>query len=254
MKNITGTLQKGTTDRSTVSFERGTHYQTFLTDTTITHKQKILFLTYVGLTQLLFTRRHPIANLFKQWATNVLFVTHFDSLKPIDIMKHDNRTLYNYWKNILFTQSVVYLFKLGKVKNLRYFLKIDLEHKYSDDLWVVKFGKTTQLKARTNQHEEHYGMCPFVELTLVLQTRFDVRYLSDAENTIRDHFKTTNMLITDNEHYKELAVASDADISTNIKQLYEELCVSNQAYIMEATNNMEKYLELLIIDKLPIKE
>lgn len=259
MKHIAGTLQRSITNRYAIKFEQNIHYQTFISDANINSglpdfKCPVLYLTYAGLVQLFFTRRHPIAKIFQQWAINVLFVTHFNLLKSPDIMKHDNKTLYNYWKDILFTQSVVYLFKLGRIKNLRDSLKIDLDHRYSDDLWVVKFGKTTQLKARTNQHEEHYGLLPYVELNLVLQTRYDVRYLSDAENTIKEHFRMTNTLITDNAHYKELAVASDEDITTNIKYVYDALEKENIAYMLEATEAMEKYLKLSVLEELPRKD
>ena len=144
MVSISSTIQKGTTDREYINFEEGKHYKTFMANSCASEKMysyscPILFLTYKGLVQLLFTRRHPIAKIFRQWATNVLFTAHFNLLKPFDVMKHDNKTIYNYWKEILLTPSVVYLFKLGKVKDLRSSLKIDLEHRYSDDLWVVKF-------------------------------------------------------------------------------------------------------------------
>jgi len=247
---------KGTIQDSRSSFVQGEDYEIFITTAAAGSDRRrdmlpTIFLTYFGLTRLLFVRRHPIARKFQKWATNIIFVTHLHASKPLDIMKYDNKTKYNYWKDVLLTPSVVYLFKLGKIKELRNSLKIDLDHKYSDDLWVVKFGRTTQLKARTNQHEEHYGLLPHVELNLVLQTRFDVRYLSDAENTIKEHFRMTNTLITDNAHYKELAVASDENITTNIKYVYDTLEKENVAYMLEVTESMEKYLELSILDKLP---
>lgn len=56
IKNITKVLQKDI-------FVCDRDYVTFNID------GPTLFLTYAGLTQLLFTRRHPIADKFRRWAT-----------------------------------------------------------------------------------------------------------------------------------------------------------------------------------------
>ena len=112
-----------------------------------------LFLTFAGLTKLLFVSKSKNARHFQKWAIKVLFThklgTEEDKFElASSLLGVDPRIIkYAFSANYAKTPCV-YLFSIGKAKDL---LKDD---KYSDNDILCKYGCTDDLPRRTNEHEK----------------------------------------------------------------------------------------------------
>ncbi|ANB50177.1 hypothetical protein [Powai lake megavirus] len=80
------------------------------------------------------------------------------------------------------TLPTIYLFSIGRVKDLRATLKID--KKYHDDDIVCKGGETIDLTRRINEHNTTYGKLPGANLCLKWHNYIDPQYTSKAETEL----------------------------------------------------------------------
>ncbi|AZL89711.1 MUTS family DNA-binding domain protein [Megavirus baoshan] len=80
------------------------------------------------------------------------------------------------------TLPTIYLFSIGRVKDLRATLKID--KKYHDDDIVCKGGETIDLTRRINEHNTTYGKLPGAILCLKWHNYIDPQYTSKAETEL----------------------------------------------------------------------
>lgn len=234
MKHISGTLQRGTTDRSTVSFEKDKHYQTFIVDLfassgdTSHFRCPTLFLTYAGLTQLLFTRRHPIADKFRRWATETLFIVKHGAAddKAALASKLLGAEL-SHIKAFLSSDTsdfpAIYLFIIGQIGDLRKEMKIDVDSTFEDAGLVAKFGFTADLKRRASEHEKTFSKFKGTHICLKYYARIDPEYLSEAEADLRTYFEKSECLITDNEKYRELVVLDRKFMKHTVFDKYKSL-------------------------------
>jgi hypothetical protein len=248
------------------SFVRGKDYVTLIADpakglsySKFATRGPTVFLTYCGLIQVLFIRRHPIAKIFQNWATSILFATHFnlntsELTNPTNVMNLNIGAIYEYWKQIAMTNSVVYLFKLGQIKNLRKSLNIDIECRFDDEDWVVKFGKTEHITSRIKQHRSNYERFEHVSLNLVHQSRIDMRHLTNAENQLSKYFEKIGCLVSDNNHYRELAIVSDMAINTTVSEIFDTLENESIIHTNEAIVNMEAYHKSFVKHELSIAQ
>jgi hypothetical protein len=98
----------------------------------------------------------------------------------------------------------IYLFSLGKVKDLR---KLDV---FKDTLknvvggTVYKWGRTTDLKRRSGEHNLKYGSIEGVKVTLEIYAHIDPIYTGNAENDIKAYFQPYDSVSIEN--FKELIV------------------------------------------------
>ena len=221
-------MTKGTT------YERGLHYDTFdliqcpnltgASDQKKSGNQTALFLSYWGLVKMLFGRRHPIAVQFQRWAIDKLFVIQMgtDDQKvevASDVMGVSTKALKAFLNTNITSMPVIYLFSLGRAKDLRELLSIPASFK--DDDVVYKYGLTKDLNKRTEQHERTLGKMPGVQMTLKYHVYIDPLYLQEAENDIEKYFKMCWHL--NHPKHTELVCISDNVINNIVHNEFKRL-------------------------------
>lgn len=102
------------------------------------------------------------------------------------------------------TIPCVYLFKLGKVKDLKDTFNIE-ENKYNDDDYLYKYGMTSDIQSRTKQLARKYNIRKNASLELDIFTYVDVVYISEAEAKLSHYFDLFNFKL-DNTEFTELVV------------------------------------------------
>uniref|UniRef100_A0A6G6ADZ3 Uncharacterized protein n=1 Tax=Borely moumouvirus TaxID=2712067 RepID=A0A6G6ADZ3_9VIRU len=148
---------------------------------------KKLFLTYLGLLKVLFVSRNKTVGNFLNWATKILFTAHLGTQDQKNELSSKLMGISaNIVKEVFSTTSstlpTIYLFSIGKVKDLRVSLKID--KKYNDDDIVCKAGETIDLTRRINEHNSTYGKLPGANLCLKWYNYIDPQYTTKAETEL----------------------------------------------------------------------
>ncbi|AVL94408.1 hypothetical protein ma894 [Moumouvirus australiensis] len=178
---------------------KNTHYRYFYFDKKVVnnHKNKKvkskkslpkkLFLTYLGLLKVLFVSRNKTVGNFLNWATKTLFTAHLGTQDQKNELSSKLMGISaNIVKEVFSTTSstlpTIYLFSIGKVKDLRASLKID--KKYNDDDIVCKAGETIDLTRRINEHNSTYGKLPGANLCLKWYNYIDPQYTTKAETEL----------------------------------------------------------------------
>ncbi|AVL93363.1 hypothetical protein mvi_3 [Megavirus vitis] len=169
---------------------------------------KKLFLTYLGLLKVLFASRNKTVGNFLNWATKTLFTAHLGTQDQKNELSSKLMGISaNIVKEVFSTTSstlpTIYLFSIGRVKDLRATLKID--KKYHDDDIVCKGGETIDLTRRINEHNTTYGKLPGANLCLKWHNYIDPQYTSKAETELfmlldklghkMDHSKYNELII-----------------------------------------------------------
>ncbi len=169
---------------------------------------KKLFLTYQGLLKVLFVSRNKTVGNFLNWATKTLFTAHLGTQDQKNELSSKLMGISaNIVKEVFSTTSstlpTIYLFSIGRVKDLRATLKID--KKYHDDDIVCKGGETIDLTRRINEHNTTYGKLPGANLCLKWHNYIDPQYTSKAETELfmlldklghkMDHSKYNELII-----------------------------------------------------------
>lgn len=233
MTSISSTIQKGTSDRDRIKYIEDTHYKTFIAHTasighSMDYKRPILYLTYMGLMQLSITRRHPIADKFQKWAAETLFTASLGTPdakkalagKLLGLELADIKAFLSIDTGIM---PVIYLFSIGRIGDLRKSMKIDTSHEFSDDGIVAKFGYTTDLKTRAEEHTRTFEKFEGAKVMLRCFSRIEPSCLSKAERDLREFFTRQECLVTDNKKYKELVVLSDKFAKVGVVDKYKSL-------------------------------
>ncbi len=255
---------KNTLTVSDSSFERNIHYKLFKInvdkslDNDTNKNTKYLFLTFVGLTKLLYVSRSKNAEHFQQWANNILFIHKLGT-------KEAKRKLYN---NLLGCEidesrkvikcnssdvSCIYLVTLGYVKNLRNTFNIPDE--INDNMIVVKYGRTDDLYRRLKEHENSYGKLDNVKVLLKIYSYVDSEYVSKAERNIKHYMKackyTFKPIINSDIEYKELAIVS----SDNFDGISEQYDLVKNNYggnckeLIHKLDNIDNHYKIKILEK-----
>jgi len=86
--------------------------------------------------------------------------------------------------------SCVYLFTLGKVKDLRESMNISNDYKDTDI--ICKYGYSISLERRFKEHQKKYGSINGVDLRLKYYRYIDTGLLSQAESNISSYMEKTN--------------------------------------------------------------
>ncbi|AAV50280.1 hypothetical protein [Acanthamoeba polyphaga mimivirus] len=180
-------------------YEENNHYRYFYIDKNPTNSGKSkkvkskkplpkkLFLTYLGLLKVLFVSRNKTVGNFLNWATETLFTAHLGTQDQKNELSSKLMGISaNIVKEVFSTTSstlpTIYLFSIGKVKDLRATLKIDKE--YNDNDIVCKVGETIDLTRRINEHNATYGKLPGANLCLKWYNYIDPQHTSKAETEL----------------------------------------------------------------------
>ena len=192
MKNLRNTLNKPTTN-----YVFSIDYVYFYSKVENIHLNKnnkktknrryISYLTYTGLLKVLFSSRNNVVSKFIGWATETLFAAHLGTSEakqklsskllgiPVEVVKE----VFNKTNS---KTPVIYLFAIGKVKDLRVSLNIGKE--FDDEDIVYKGGKSDNLPERITKHETEYGKLAGANLCLKWYNYIDPQYTYEAETEL----------------------------------------------------------------------
>ncbi len=155
------------------------------------HKtKKELFLTYKGMLKVLYSSRSGNAELFQDWAEEILCTTQMGTVeqknKLVSKLKgvsYDNiQELFSVHAREM---PCIYLTSLNTVGVLRNEMKINSI--YADNDIVYKFGLTKSFESRKNGHNQEFKKLDhLIDKKLVCYTYIDPLYLSEAEMEIKN--------------------------------------------------------------------
>ena len=154
--------------------------------------KKELFLTYKGLLRVLFGSHKTTADKFVDWATRILFTVQMGTKEQkdklvTDIIGATPQTIKTVLNQTTDKLSCIYLFYLGKVKDLRKSFQIN--NYFNDSDGIYKWGYTEDLDRRTKEHNRNFSKIKNTNLQLILFNYIDPQYLSKAESRIKNIFK-----------------------------------------------------------------
>ena len=229
----------------TSDYEYDIHYKFFKDNggknsDTVTPFKKKMYLTYHGLIKLLYCNRSQNAIKFQKWATRVLFSVQMGNIEDkveivAECMGASIKTVMEVFKKNVTTIPCVYLFFLGKVKDLR--KTFNLDDKYDNEDTLYKYGMTNDISRRCKEHNKTYGKLNNVNLELSRYTYIDVLYTSKAENKISHYFDMANMKV-DHNIYNELVVISKKD-EKYIDELYNDVSLQYMGRNTELINKIK---------------
>ena len=229
------------------SYSNKKHYKYFIIEKMLNVQKNVskkeLFLTYNGMLKVLFTSRSGIADEFQIWASEILFIHQMGTRNQklslssylIGVSPQTIKDVFNSASN---KTPTVYLFYIGSANQL---LKTNT---YSDDDYLCKFGCTDDISRRTNEHERNYKKQFNTDISLLMYSIIDPKFIFDAETNIRGYFKSNKITQDDKT---ELIVINKKELA-QIKQHFKMM---QNSYIgrYEEINNKIIELEKQIIIK-----
>lgn len=221
---------------SSGAYQKNIHYQYFYSTNPINYgkgKIKKLFLTYKGLMRVLCASHKKTADKFMDWAAKILFTvqmgTEHQKNKLIgNILGVSSEAVTEVFNKNAHTMPCIYLFSIGRVRDLRKELGID--DSYGDNDYVYKWGRTRDLERRTKEHNKKYGSLNSSDVKLVLFGFIDPQYTSEAETKLNHLFDGMDMKL-DSEYYNELAIIPKKKMKL-VKEQYETI---SKAYLGHVT-------------------
>jgi hypothetical protein len=230
------------------SFMKETHYKLFKIpqlvepgSTSIKKGQKALFLTFKGLTKLLYVSHSKNAEHFQDWANKILFIHQLGTKEEkINLFSSTLGISAPVIKEILNTDAntlpCIYLFTLGYVKDLRESMNISMD--YKDVSIVCKYGFTKDLKRRTCEHINTYNKIPNSNLKLKYYSYIDPLYISTAETDIRTFMEAFKTQVSF-ENQEELVIIPK-ELSKLVEKQYQQISKSYMGHISELINRIKE--------------
>jgi len=156
-----------------------------------TTNKKRLYLTYEGMLRMLFVSRNANANVFRKWATTIIYTHQLGTVEQkevlgADLLKIPLKQFKEAFKAYTGKFPCIYLFELGTVRCLRALYSISPD--ISDDDIVYKYGFTDDIVRRFTEHTKDYGKLKDVNVYLSQFTLIDTKFMSEAENELRQFF------------------------------------------------------------------
>ncbi len=182
-------------DKETL-YECGEHYTTFICVDKKSAKptgKKFTFITYEGMIKILYSSHSSIAKTFRKWATDILFTHQMGAAEKKEelasaVLGVPVKSLRAVLKTSTRSVPCIYMFSLGTAQNLRATMSLPAD--IPDDSTIIKYGFTDDLVRRAAEHVRTYEKYQGVKLGLMNFTYIDPRYLQDAENHVREFFRT----------------------------------------------------------------
>jgi len=218
-----------------------------------------LFLTFKGLTKLLYVSQSKNAEHFQDWANKILFTVQMGTTQQkeelvANVMGVSARVIKEVFNTATNSLPCVYLFTLNTVKNLR--TSMNLDARYDDDSIVGKYGFTKDLSRRTGEHIDTFKKIPNTELKLKYYSYMDPQYISKGESDIR-LFMNGLKINTNYENMEELVVIPKELISL-IERQYEMIGRNYMGHISELVTRIkeleDKYERELLNHKLEMQQ
>lgn len=225
----------------------------------IKKSQKLLFLTFKGLTKLLYVSHSKNAEHFQDWANNILFTVQMGTPQQKEelvatVMGVSARVIKEVFNTATNSLPCVYLFTLNTVKNLRTSMKLD--ERYSDDSIVCKYGFTKDLSRRTAEHIDTFKKIPNTELKLKYYSYMDPQYISKGESDIR-LFMNGLKINSSYENMEEIVVIPK-ELMQLVERQYELIGRNYMGHISELVTRIkeleDKYERELLNHKLEMQQ
>lgn len=208
-------------------YNENIHYKYFMCksvalDNNTTYKK--VFLTYHGMLKVLFSSRSGTAEKFTSWATCTLFTIQLGTKQDKKILSSSLlgtsvSELKAVFSKTSYKVPALYLFGLGKVKDLRKTFNIGKE--YKDDQLAGKIGMSIDLARRGGEHEADYGKMKNVSVRLMHYNYIDPQYISSAETDLKDILGGLNLMFKHPIHTE--IIIFDMKQLRMIKKQYEQI-------------------------------
>ena len=175
-----------------------------------------LYLTYEGMLRVLFVSKNGKTSKFIKWATQLLFIHQMGTIEQkqelsASLLGLNTKTIKDVFNSSSNKTPTVYLFNLGSANQV---LKTDI---YLEDDILCKYGCTEDISRRTSEHERNYKKQYQTDISLLIYSIIDPKYIFDAENNIKQYFKSNKI----NEDDKtELIIINKKNLE-QIKQHYK---------------------------------
>jgi hypothetical protein len=200
--------------------------------------KRCLYLTYNGLLKLLFCTRGTRSVVMQNMITKTIFTTGFGNQDSKDelaakMLKVDKAVITEVFRKSCGRVSCVYLFKIGRVGDMRNHFNLD--GFTDDDAFLYKYGQTNNLVRRTSDHTRSYGQLKNNSFDLSLFSYIDVVYVSDAEACLREYANKYNIRVKDNK-YNELIVLEKheySEINTLYQEIYDNFSGKNSVVVQQ---------------------
>jgi hypothetical protein len=221
--------------------------------------QKLLFLTFKGLTKLLYVSHSKNADHFQDWANNILFTVQMGTIQQKEdlfsnVMGVSARVIKEVFNTDTNSLPCVYLFTLNSVKNLRQSMKLDM--RYNDESIVCKYGFTKNLSRRTTEHIDTFKKINNTDLKLKYYSYMDPQYMSKGESDIRLFMNALNINL--NYNNMEELVIIPKELLELVEKQYEMIGRKYMGHISELVTKIkeleDKYEKQSMNHKLEIQE
>ena len=230
--NVLNTISK-----TTSSFTKNLHYKLFNSNTldNVQGNPNKLYLTFKGLTKLLYVSHSKNAEHFQDWANKILFTVHLGNQEDKEILSSEllgvnAKTIKDVFKTNSSKTPCVYLYMIANAKEL-------LTGDYNDDDILCKYGCTDDLERRCSEHHRKYKKDFNTNIELLCFSIIESKYIFDAETNITQYFKSN---IIEYNNTKELIIINKKDIS-QIKQHYKMI---QNSYIGRYEEMQNKIIQL----------
>lgn len=231
----------------------GTHFVYFQT-TSVNYagRSKELYLTYLGVLKVLFSARGDKAERFQKWATKILFTMQIGNQDDKDelaaeALQVDKSTITQLFRKSATAVPCVYLFEVGTVGNMR--RHFDLNAYTNDDDKVYKYGMTSDMARRANEHSKTYGKLKDNSFGLTVFSYIDTQFTSKAETKLKHSFESMRIRVNDPTQSELVVIKKDQ--LPFVRELY------NDMYIYFSGNNAElirQMQEMQLLHQMEIKE
>ncbi len=218
----------------TSNYEEGVHYKKFIhfqagspgLDVDKKIIRTTIFLTYRGLIRMLMTRRDPVSKRFEEWAIKILFTHHLGTTEQKEelantLIGSSVESVREFLSSSPSKYSELYLICIGKALDLKD--SIPLKDTYLENDLVFKFGFADDLSRRLNEHKNKFSKLVGTNISVVLHSPIDPKFLSKAETELKQYFQEEEACI---EHvvHKELVVLSEKRMK-GVRREFKEICL-----------------------------
>jgi hypothetical protein len=192
------------------------------------------------------TRQHPIAKTFQKWVTNILFTHQLGTTEQKEelastLIGSSVDSVREFLSSSPSKYSELYLICLGKASELKETLMPNMKNTYLENDLVFKFGFTDDLSRRLNEHKNKFSKITGTNISVVLHSPIDPKYLSKAETELKQYFQEEEACL---EHpiYKELVVLADKRMK-GVRREFQEICLKYAGSMERVQDEMNKLKE-----------
>lgn len=202
---------------------------------------KKMFLTYRGLLNVASRSKSGIAYKFMDWAIETVFTVHLGTPEQKQnltgkINGVDGNTAREVFNRSSRKTPAIYLLRTGLVSDLRD--TFNISDNFSGNDVVYKFGLSSDLEKRIQQHSKTYGRMKNVSLSLSIFEYIDPQFLSTAETDLSHFFDGLDMKL-DHDSYNELVVIPNNKFNI-IKKQYKTISELYMGHLADVIRKMKE--------------